>query len=93
LFGTTNQVLGGLTLLTVTLYLMQRKGPYLATLVPAVFVFGMTLAAMAWNLGEFYRSPNYTLLAIGGVLLALALWLAVEAILRIWQVRAGPHAR
>ena len=28
LFGTTNQVLGGLTLLTVTLYLMQRKRPY-----------------------------------------------------------------
>jgi carbon starvation protein len=89
LFGTTNQVLGGLTLLTVTLYLMQRKGPYPATLVPAVFVFGMTLAAMAWNLGEFYRSPNYTLLAVGGVLLVLALWLAVEAVLRIWQLRAG----
>jgi carbon starvation protein len=88
-FGTTNQLLGALTLLAVTLYLMQRRGPYLVTLIPTVFVLVMTVAAMVWNMRVHLGAANYMLVAVGAALLGLAVWLCVEAALRVRLMRAG----
>ena len=46
LFGTTNQIMGALTLLTVTLYLIERKRNFWFTLVPMVFMMVTTVTAI-----------------------------------------------
>ena len=82
LFGTTNQILGGLTLLTVTLYLMQKKRNYWCTLVPMLFMLVTTIAAMVSGIGGFLEQQNFLLLGVGATLLVLALWLIGEGVLR-----------
>ena len=89
LFGTTNQILGGLTLLTVTLYLIQRRANYLITLIPMIFMLVTTIVAMILNVRDFYNGNSYLLLVVGLILLVLAVWLTVEGVLRFKQTRAA----
>jgi carbon starvation protein len=81
LFGTTNQLLAGLALLVVTLYLQQRgKSPWYTGL-PMLFMLVATIAAMLSNLGDFWAQRGEgggTLFAVGLVLLVLAGWLLIE---------------
>ncbi len=70
LFGTTNQLLAGLTLLVVTVYLRARGRPTAPVAIPAVVMLASTLAAMVTNL---LRMRDPLLLAVGGVLLLLGL--------------------
>ena len=88
LFGTTNQIMGGLTLLTLTLYLLQRRANYLYTLIPMVLMFITTLVAMVLNVRSFFAQGNYVLLTVGFLLIVLAVWLIVEGVLRVSRVRA-----
>jgi len=83
LFGTTNQVLGGLTLLTITLYLIHQKRPFWYTAIPMVFMLATTLVAMFLKIRDFWNSQAYLLLAIGIGVLGLAIWLAIEAIIKL----------
>ena len=89
LFGTTNQVLGGLTLLTITLYLIHQKRPFWYTAVPMVFMLATTLVAMFLKIRDFWNSGAYLLLAIGVGILGLAIWLAIEATIKLTSSR-GP---
>jgi carbon starvation protein len=81
LFGTTNQLLAGLTLTLATLYLKHRRLPYWPTGIPAVFMMISTISAMWANLMRFRSGPGADprLFAIGSILLALGVWLLVEA--------------
>lgn len=84
LFGTTNQVLGGLTLLAVTVYLAQRGRNVWVTLLPMVGLMATTLTAMVLKVRDFWRTGEIPLLVLGSLLIVLALWLAAEAVLR-WR--------
>ena len=90
LFGTTNQLLAGLTLLAITVYLLRRGKPLRYTLVPMAFVLVSTLSAMSVNLTEFWRDGEWTLFVTGLVILALALWLTVEAAVAVRHYRRAP---
>lgn len=83
LFGTTNQIMGSLTLLAVTLYLMHRKRPYWYTGAPMVFMLLTTLVAMAIKMRDFWMNGTYLLLVLGAGIFIISVWLAVEAALRI----------
>jgi carbon starvation protein len=83
LFGTTNQVLGGLTLLAVTVYLVQRRRNFWVTLLPMVGLLGTTLVAMVEKIVDFWRGREWPLLVLGIVIVAMALWLIVEAVARL----------
>ncbi|MDA2925788.1 carbon starvation protein A [Acidobacteria bacterium AH-259-G07] len=85
LFGTTNQILGGFTLLTVTLYLMHRRRPYWYTGVPMGFMLITTLTAMAIKMRDFWNSGAHLLLVLGISIFLLSVWLAWEATLRIFK--------
>jgi carbon starvation protein len=95
LFGTTNQLLAGLTLGMVTLYLRQRGWPAWPTGIPAVFMMGSTVVAMVGNLARFASGPqrDLLLLSVGAVLLALGVWLLVEAAIALARPRraTGPE--
>ena len=82
LFGSTNQVLGALTLLTVTIYLKQRKANFWPTFVPMVFMMVVTLVAMVINLRTYWIGGQTLLVLVAGCIFVLSLWLVVEAYLR-----------
>jgi len=79
LFGATNQLVAGLTLLIITIYLRKTGKPYIYTLVPMVLVILITIASMVLNFGTFHN--NYLLLILTAITLAFALWLILEAVL------------
>lgn len=79
LFGTVNQLLAGLALLILALYLIQRKKPTLFCLIPMVFMIGMTGWAMFLNLWGFLRTNNWTLAVLGSLVLILEAWMILEA--------------
>ena len=83
LFGTTNQIMGALTLLTVTLYLIERKRNFWVTLVPMAFMMVTTVTAMVMKIDDFWKMREITLLVIGVIIFFLSLWLVVEAVGRL----------
>ena len=90
LFGTTNQLMAGLALLAVTLYLLQRGKPIIYTAVPMFFMLVSTLAAMASKLQDFWSSRDWLLLGTGGILFVIAIWLSGEAIIAVRRYRREP---
>ena len=83
LFGTTNQILGGLTLLAVTLYLVQRGRPYAYTAVPMLLMLVTTVVAMVIKLRDFWSLEAYALLILGAGIFLISIWLTVEALVRL----------
>ena len=90
LFGTTNQLLAGLALLAITVYLLRRGKPLVYTLVPMLFVLVSTMSAMVSNLVEFWTGRHWVLLATGAVIFVLAGWLVVESALAVRLFRRRP---
>jgi carbon starvation protein len=79
LFGTVNQLLAGLALLIITLYLLRRGTPARYTAIPMVFMLLITGWAMIYNLVGFHTQRNWLLLVMGGVIFILEIWLVLEA--------------
>jgi carbon starvation protein len=80
LFGAGNQLLAGLTLLVISVWLKQKGRNYWVTLAPALFLGFMTSLAMFYNLRSFYRDQNYLLLSIAGLIVVLEIWIVLEGI-------------
>ena len=78
-FGTTNQLLAALTLLVITLYLLQMKKPTIYTLIPMIFMMITATAAMVLNIKNYIASENWLLTGIGVAIFVLAVWLILEA--------------
>jgi carbon starvation protein len=83
LFGITNQLLAGLTLLTVSLYLWQRGRSPFFTGIPALFMLVSTSSATVIKLRDFYQEGNYLLLCVGSTLGLIGTWIVVEALLAV----------
>jgi len=79
LFGTANQLLAGLALLVITIYLIRQKRPLIYTLVPMLFMVIMTGWAMLYNLHQFYIAGKPLLFVISLCILILELWMLGEA--------------
>ncbi len=92
LFGSTNQVLGALTLLTISIYLRQRGRNYLYTFVPMAFMLVVTLIAMVINLDKYWRGGQLLLVFVAASIFLLSIWLVVEAVLRFRKDTAGLQA-
>ena len=90
LFGTTNQLLAGLALLAVTLYLLRRGRPVGWTGAPMLFMLASTLTVMSVNLTGFWSAGQWLLFATGATIFTLALWLAVEAVIAVYRFRRQP---
>jgi carbon starvation protein len=92
LFGSTNQVLGGLTLLAVTVYLRQKGWNYWYTLVPMVFMLVVTTIAMVIDLQRYWGQGNLLLTFVAACIFLLSIWLVVEAVLRFRAITPAPAA-
>jgi len=85
LFGTSNQLLAGISLLLVTIWLKRKGRSIIYTLIPMVFVLFMTLWAMSeqvifqWS-GYGEADANFLLFSFGAIILGFAIWIFMEAI-------------
>ncbi len=78
LFGTTNQLLAGLVLLTATVYLVANRRPSWVTAVPMLVMLVITLWAMVLNLSNYIDQGKTTSMIVGSCILALAIGLIAE---------------
>ncbi|MDH5197350.1 MAG: carbon starvation protein A [Gemmatimonadota bacterium] len=83
LFGTTNQLTAGLSLLVVTLFLVSLKRRVWVTVIPMAFLLVMTTWAMVLNLIRYWTQSQVMLLAVGGAVFVLELWLMFEGIVAV----------
>jgi carbon starvation protein len=80
LFGAGNQLLAGLTLLVISIWLKKTGKNYWVTLVPAVLLGLVTCIAMSINMQGFLATENWMLLSISGLIVALEFWIVLEGI-------------
>ena len=81
LFGATNQLLAGLALLVVSIYLGRKKVSMVYTGIPMVFMIVMTGWAMMLNIQKFYNTSNWLLFIIGLSVFVLEIWMIIESII------------
>jgi carbon starvation protein len=79
LFGSTNQILAGMTLLAISVLLIKLGRPAKFTLLPMVFVLVMSFWAGVVKLIEFYRDGNWLLVFIDAIVLITSLMVMLEA--------------
>ncbi len=85
IFGTANQLLAALTLLTVSAWLLLRRKKNLFTLIPAVFMILTTLVSLVILLNNYLRDGKVLLVGADLLLLGLSggvVWLFLKTFLR-----------
>jgi carbon starvation protein len=98
LFGTSNQLLAGVSLLLISIWLKRQGRNYLVTFIPMVFVFFMTLWAMIqqvvfqWS-GYGAGELNLLLFVIGGLILIFVFWIILEAITAFSRKNTPPLSK
>jgi len=78
LFGASNQLLAGLALMVITVYLYKKGKPIIFTALPMVFMVIMTGWGMILNIKNFYDSANWLLLGINAIIIIFVAWMIVE---------------
>ena len=79
LFGSANQLLAALALLALTVWVANMKKGYLFVLIPMIFMFAVTLTALATLIYQNFLIDNYTLSIISILLFILAVLLGIKA--------------
>ena len=80
LFGTTNQLLAGLTLLIIAVMLVRRRTPAIYIVVPLVFILVMGLLALLIQLRGFYEKGDWFLFTLDLVVLVAAILVTLECV-------------
>ena len=91
LFGTTNQIMAGLTLLVVSVMLLKAGRRVWFTLIPMMFLLTMTVIALILQLKQFYDAGNWLLIIMDLVILACSIMVILESIAtlkRYWPKKA-----
>jgi len=79
LFGSTNQILAGLTLLVISVMLIKLGRPAKYTILPMIFVLITSSWAALIKLLEFYESGNWLLFTIDIVVVITTILVILEA--------------
>lgn len=80
LFGTTNQLMAGLTLLVVTVMLLKAGRKVWFTLIPMAFLLFVSVIALLLQLKSFYDEGNWLLVVLDLVILACSILASLECI-------------
>jgi carbon starvation protein len=87
LFGTTNQLLAGLTLLVLSVFLMKLGRSSVYTLVPFAFLLTMATLALLFQLRGFWAAGQYFLFGLDVVILVVTIWVVLESLGAIQRTR------
>ncbi|GAB60232.1 carbon starvation CstA family protein [Rheinheimera nanhaiensis] len=79
LFGTTNQLLAGLTLLVITVMLVKLGRPMWYTLGPLMFLLTMTTLGLLIQLKSFYEKGDWFLFTLDLIILVAAVLVILES--------------
>ena len=82
-FGASNQMLAGLTLMIITLYFWKRKNNILPLVIPMLFIMIITFISLILKVKSFYLEANIILLSITLLMLGLIIWMLIEGMLSI----------
>lgn len=80
LFGTTNQLMAGLTLLIVTVMLLRQKSAIKYTLIPFIFLLSVTFVALLIQLVAFYEKGNWLLIIMDLIILGATILVTLEGV-------------
>jgi carbon starvation protein len=89
LFGSTNQILAGMTLLVISVMLIKLGRPAMFTLVPMLLVLTMSFFAGIITLQQYWAAENYLLVALDLIVLITSLMVMLEAASAIRSFRRG----
>ncbi|MCZ6673116.1 MAG: carbon starvation protein A [Verrucomicrobia bacterium] len=95
LFGTSNQLLAGISLLLITIWLKRQGRPLIYTMVPMGFLLCMALWAMIkqvvfeWS-GLGQSDAKLLLFFLGAIILGFAIWILVEAVSLLLKAEQKP---
>jgi carbon starvation protein len=89
LFGTTNQLVAGVTLLVVSVWLKRLGRPTVYTAVPMFLVTLATFAAMISEARGHIVAGNWLLASTAVAILALDAWVMLEGIAALLRTRSG----
>jgi carbon starvation protein len=79
LFGTSNQILGALTLMVLTVFLIKLGRKTWVTVIPLTFLLVMTIPALLIQLRGFYNAGNYFLIVMDLLILGASILVMLEA--------------
>lgn len=80
LFGTTNQLLAGLVLLVISVYLLKNRKNTLYTLIPCVFMIVMSL----WSLTELILKYQFSMIGLIAIaILILTVIIVIDSIITV----------
>ncbi|HET6244949.1 MAG: carbon starvation protein A [Bacteroidetes bacterium] len=80
LFGSTNQLLGSLTLLVLSLWLFKIKRNFWITLIPMILITIITFIATAYTFFNYIANSNYLLISISFIIAVCQIWIILEGI-------------
>ncbi|MGM8213758.1 carbon starvation CstA family protein [Virgibacillus sp. W0430] len=84
LFGTANQLLAGISLLLIAVWLKRLGRNYAIAIVPMLFVMVMTLWAMfkqvLFEWSWFGSNENMMLFVMGAIIFIFAIWISLTAV-------------
>ena len=86
MFGASNQMLAGLTLMVVTLYFWQLKRPILPVLIPMILVMTGTLVSIIINTIDFFTN-NWLFFGLNMFLIVLIVWMIYEGVQTVTRSR------
>ena len=92
LFGTTNQLLAGLTLLVISVILVKLGRPARYTLTPMIFVTGMAFLSAVHQLWDLYTSGQYFLVLVDIVIVITAVLVMLESMSAFMRERQNAAA-
>ena len=87
LFGSTNQILAGMTLLVISVKLIKMGRPARYTLLPMIFVLITSCWAAILKLIEFWLAANWLLVTIDIIVLVTSFMVILEAASVVGQFR------
>jgi carbon starvation protein len=93
LFGTSNQLLAGLTLIVITVYLIKLGRPIKWTVIPLTFLLAMTVPALVLQLIDFYQQGNWLLVVMDVLILVASILVALEALAALARAKREAAAK
>ncbi|AEH51585.1 carbon starvation CstA family protein [Pseudothermotoga thermarum] len=79
IFGSSNQLLAALALLSLSAWLVRQGRKIFYVVIPMVFMFSVTLSALVILIRNNWIAKNYLLVTIATILFILAVVLIIEA--------------
>ncbi|MDD4202618.1 MAG: carbon starvation protein A [Candidatus Omnitrophica bacterium] len=79
LFGAANQLIGALSLIVISSWLLVRKKPVLFTLIPMFFILIVAMGALLYQLSGFLKTGEYVLFIIDIILFLLSGFVFIDA--------------